>query len=288
MYLDSISKFLWKQNSSHSGPLHLTNCSIFKCLQKEVEGKELMCGELSDIIVSENDMVIPTDGKNGEHEALAMKGPEEKNGTHCTVSITEDQPESDTAVCEKTGEAQEQDNESYAEEGTPFLAKTTDERTTEMEDDSVSAKSMGSAGIEKESANNDALEQEMSTPPQMNNENVMSSTTELENCSEIGESESSKDENSSDIVIEKDKSEYEMTVNEASEGAIMELEKSTKNSEGISKESAETEKGSAELEAEGDTHGSEATEGQSISTPTEKVRTIVCGDVIPFTLPIDL
>ncbi|KAF7130071.1 hypothetical protein RHSIM_Rhsim10G0017100 [Rhododendron simsii] len=236
---------------------------------KEVEGKELTCGELSDIIVSENDTVIPTEGKNGEHEALAKKEPEEKNGTHCTVSITEDQPESDTAVCEKTGQAQEQDNESYAEEGIPFLAKTTDERTTEMEDDSVSAKSMGSARIEKESANNDALEQEMSTPPQMN-ENGVSSTTKLENCSEIGESESSKDENSSNIVIEKDKSEYEMTVNKASEGAIMELEESTKTSEGISKESAETEKGSAELEAEGDTHGSDATEGQSISTPTDK------------------
>ncbi|KAI8533634.1 hypothetical protein RHMOL_Rhmol10G0024500 [Rhododendron molle] len=233
---------------------------------KEVEGKELTCG----IIVSENDIVIPTEDKNGEHEALAKKEPEEKNGTHCTVSITEDQPESDTAVCEKTGEAQEQDNGSYAEEGTPFLARTTDERTTEMEHDSVSAKSMGSAGIEKESENNDALEQEMSTPPPMNSENDTSSTTELENCSEIGELESSKDENSSVIVIEKDKSEYEMTVNEASEGAIMELEESTKNSEGISKESAKTEKGSAELEAEGDTHGSDAAEGQSISTPTEK------------------
>ncbi|XP_058188179.1 uncharacterized protein LOC131304802 isoform X2 [Rhododendron vialii] len=252
--------------------------------KEEMEGKELKCDELSGIIVSENDMVIPTESKNGEQEALAKKEPEEKNGTHCKVSITEDQPESDTAVCEKTSEAQAQDNGSYAKEGTPFVAKTTAERTTEMEDDSVRSKSMGSAGIEKESANNDSLEQEMSTPPLMNNENDMSSTTELENCSKIGKSESSTDENSSEIVIEKDKSNYEMTVNKASEAAIMELEESTNNFEGISKESAETEKASAEFEAEGDTHGS-ATEGQSISTATETDNKSVEDDENPISAP---
>ncbi|XP_057482441.1 uncharacterized protein LOC130769223 isoform X10 [Actinidia eriantha] len=130
-------------------------------------------------------------------------------------------------VSDITGEIPEKDSGSCGHVDIPSVAEITKHNIMEMEDETTNPKKMGSTNIEKESANDDAQDedQEMHTPSELTNEKHINesdvellnrvSISKVDNCSEIANLETIEDENSSDIGLQKDKS----TVNEASKGA---------------------------------------------------------------------
>ncbi|XP_057491381.1 uncharacterized protein LOC130777121 [Actinidia eriantha] len=196
-------------------------------------------------------------------------------------------------VSEKTGEASEKESGSSGKEDIPSIVKIAKDNIMKMEDETTNTRKIGSTDIEKEIADDARDEdQEMYTPSELINEEHINksdvellnrvSTGEADNCSGVAKLDMIEDENSSDIGLQKDKSENEVGLSEASKGAeacdrgidtekpIGEQEDSAISFEGSSKEGIEIEKPPVELEAESYNYGSDASEATSTSGLTEK------------------
>ncbi|XP_052189137.1 uncharacterized protein LOC127799274 [Diospyros lotus] len=186
-------------------------------------------------------------------------------------------------------EAPDKEKTLYVKAENPLAAKTTEEdQSTNPENDTI----VESINIEKENADFQDEDQELNSSLELSSEEskpgsdvellMGMNTCEVGSNSEVGKLECSEDEKSLDTGFTKNKSKFEMAVNECYKDVeasgecidikkdILEQEDSAKSSEGSSKERVEIEKVDVKFDIEGHSHGIESSETQSSSSGKEQ------------------
>lgn len=275
-----------------------------KCLatvesfEKGSDGADIKHAEASDIHEHKN-MEIVTPKIDDEREASTgemfqdctsehdLKEPYAPSSSEHTLPTTE--------VCESTYETPEKVEPSHVSTHSPLAAETTEEKTLQIQDNSMNPEVhayMVYSDMDKEGANEEVHDEDQwpHMTPALNTEasiiqpgyvEILKSSKTSEECSNIGELETSKDEKWLNAELEKDKLEDPATEtsNEAcntsteTENDSLEQEHSAISFKSSLKADAEIEKEAVELKTKGQVQEIEVSETNSTCTVTEEVRT---------------